>query len=222
MIRVYYTQAAVENISPSILESWTQAAAEELPAVKREQILRLRPPLNRFTSALGWQLVKSGFRRSGRVDFELSRLLFDERKKPRWQGTYDFNLSHSGTLIACALADDAKVGIDVESIRPLWDEARMFEQISSPQESPPPDTGPLLFFRYWTSKEAVIKAEGTGGVWDMPEVHLQETQAFYKNTTWFLYPLQLVSGYAACVACDRHREIRVEVVSQEQLINNRD
>jgi 4'-phosphopantetheinyl transferase len=220
MIRVYYTHAVAENISPASLEAWTAKAAGELPPEKREQILRLIPPQSRFNSALGWQLLKSGFRLSGRADFELSRLLFIGRKKPRWEGNSDFNLSHSESLLACALTDDGQVGIDVEFIRPLKDRERLFEQILSPQELLASDMSDNLFFRYWTAKEAVIKAEGSGGVWDMPEVSLQGTQACYKNTLWLLNTLELVPGYAACLACDREQEIRVEAVTLEQLINN--
>lgn len=220
MIRVYYTHAAVENISPDILEAWTRAGVEELPAGKREQIMRLRPPLSRFSSAIGWQLVKFGFRHSGHADFELSRLQFDDRKKPCWPGAaHDFNLSHSGSLLACALTDNGMVGIDVELVRPLRDE-RMFEQILATQETLPPDADHHLFFQYWTRKEAVIKAEGSGGVWDMPDVRLQETEAYYKNACWKLYPVDLVPGYAACVACDRSSpDIHIECVTCEQLIN---
>ncbi|HEX5054965.1 MAG TPA: 4'-phosphopantetheinyl transferase superfamily protein [Gammaproteobacteria bacterium] len=217
MIRVYYTHAAVENISPSLLDAWTGSCVEQLPAAKREQIMRLRPPLSRFNSALAWQLVKFGFRHSGVHDFELSLLRFDNSKKPHWPASgRDFNISHSECLLACALADDGQVGIDVEYIRPLNDAARMFEQILAPQEHPALDAE---FFQYWTRKEAVIKAEGSGGVWDMPGVHLRDNEASYKNRNWRLHPLQLVPGYAACVACDRPQEIREQAVALEQLIN---
>jgi 4'-phosphopantetheinyl transferase len=219
MIRVYYTHAVAENISPAALEAWTVKAAGELPPEKREQILRLKPPRSRFNSALGWQLLKSGFRLSGCADFELSRLLFIGRKKPRWEGNSDFNLSHSEALLACALTNTGRVGIDVEFIRPLKDRERLLEQILSPGDALSPDMNDDLFFRYWTVKEAVIKAEGSGGVWDMPEVGLRGTQACYKNTLWLLRPLELVPGYAACLACDREQEIRVEAVALEQLIN---
>jgi 4'-phosphopantetheinyl transferase len=221
MIRVYYTHAAVENISSSLLEAWTGSCVEQLPAGKREQVMRLRPSLGRFNSALAWQLVKFGFRHSGTHDFELSLLRFDNGKKPHWPAAgYDFNISHSESLLACALTDDGQVGIDVEFIRPLHDGARMFEQILAPQERLPPDADRELFFQYWTRKEAVIKAEGSGGVWDMPEVRLQDNEACYKNRSWRLHPLQLVAGYAACVASDRTQEIREQPVALEQLINN--
>lgn len=221
MIRVYYTQAQVENISPGELENWSRAAVEELPSVKREQILRLRPPLSRFISALGWQLVKFAFRRSAYPDFELSQLRFEEQKKPRWPGKADFNLSHSGSLLACALTDNGLVGIDVEQVRMFKDDARMFEHILSPQETLPPEPGRHeLFFQYWTRKEAVIKAEGSSGVWNMAEARLQESHAYYKNTAWHLYPLELVAGYASCIACDRDQEFRVEAVALEHLMND--
>lgn len=219
MIRVYYTQAAIEKVSPAMLETWIKACAEQLPAAKREQIMRLRPPLSRFNSAFGWLLVKFGFRHSGRTDFELSRIEFDERKKPRWPGEpYDFNLSHSGSLLACALTDDGMVGIDVEQVRPLQDHERMLEQILSPHETLSSACHDL-FFHYWTCKEAVIKAEGSGGVWDMPQVRLQETKAFYKDRNWQLYPLKLAHSYEACVASDRgDQNIHIEAVTCEQLI----
>jgi 4'-phosphopantetheinyl transferase len=221
MIRVYYTHAALENISPALLETWTQAGMEQLPAAKREQVMRLRPPLSRFNSTFGWLLVRFGFRHAGHADFELSRLQFNERKKPRWPGGCDFNLSHSDALLACALADNGLVGIDVELIRPLRDERQMFERILSPQEDLPPGTDSKSFFHYWTCKEAVIKAEGSGGVWDMPGVNLQGTEAYYKNRSWRLYPLELIPGYAACIACDRsNQDIRIEAVTAEQLIDN--
>lgn len=222
MIRVYYTQAAIENSSPAALESWTLSAVEELPSVKRAQILRLRPPHSRFNSALGWQLVKFGFSHSGYSDFKLSLLQFDERRKPHWPGgKADFNLSHSESLLACALADQGRVGIDVEYVRPLQDSARMFEQILSPGEIPSACEDQHLFFQYWTRKEAVIKAEGSGGVWNMPQVRLRETEACYKNTDWKLYPLELAPGYAACVASEYGgQDIRTEPVEWQQLINN--
>ena len=223
MIRVYYTHAEVENISPALLENRIKSGLEQLPPVKREQILRLRPPRSRFNSTFGWLLVRFGFKHSGYADFELSGLQFDERQKPQWPGSaHDFNLSHSGSLLACALTDKGLVGIDVERVRPLQDEQRMFEQILSPQENLPPDADCTLFFQYWTNKEAVIKAEGSGGVWDMSNIHLQGTKAFYKNKAWHLYSLELVPGYAACVACNQDgQDIRIESVTPEQLIDNK-
>ncbi len=223
MIRIYYTHAEVENISPALLESRIKSGLEQLPAAKREQITRLRPPRSRFNSTFGWLLVKFAFKQSGQADFELSQLQFEERKKPYWPGkTDDFNLSHSRSLLACAVTDQGLIGIDVEQVHPLQDEQRMFEQILSPQENPPRNTDPELFFQYWTRKEAVVKAEGTGGVWNMRDITLQGTKASYKNRIWHLYPLELVPGYAACVACNRDgQDIRIDSVAPEQLIDNK-
>ena len=93
-------------------------------------------------------------------------ILEGPRGKPHLAGGgIEFNVSHSGELVAIALAK-APVGIDVERVRPLRHEAiRIARGYFSPEESErifsatSPDDE---FFDIWTSKEAVIKADGKG------------------------------------------------------------
>ncbi|HEY3487588.1 MAG TPA: 4'-phosphopantetheinyl transferase superfamily protein [Gammaproteobacteria bacterium] len=221
MIRVYYTQAAVENIDPSVLEAWMQARLERLPPAKRLQILRLRPLSSRFNSILGWQLVEFAFRNSGYRHFKLSQLEFRDGRKPRWPDqSCDFNLSHSGSMLACALTADGLVGIDVEIIQPLRNQ-RMFRQVLATGEPMPEPAGSNTFFQYWTRKEAVIKAAGIGGVWDMRLIRLNGVNAHYKNSDWHLYPLDILPGYASCVASNMgNQPIHTETVAADRLIRD--
>ncbi len=80
---------------------------------------------------------------------------------PAWQ----FSLSHSGDWAVCALAD-APVGIDVERVRPVRIDAlarRYFTEQEAALLITLPDTErQIAFFRLWTAKESVLKAQGIG------------------------------------------------------------
>lgn len=84
-------------------------------------------------------------------------------KNTRWNG--DFNISHSGDWIICALAAIGKVGIDVEEIKPIdlriavkvlthEEYLSMIELDSCSQLS--------FFYNIWTLKESFIKVTGQG------------------------------------------------------------
>lgn len=78
------------------------------------------------------------------------------------------SVSHGGDLLVVALADRGPVGVDVEPARPSSAvEADLLELTLTPAErshlaSVPADQQHLLFLHYWTGKEAVLKALGTG------------------------------------------------------------
>lgn len=77
-----------------------------------------------------------------------------------------FNLSHTVGLVACAVAVGREVGVDVEHVgRPVAHEIP--ERFFSPSEvadlrALPDADQQIVFFDYWTLKEAYIKARGLG------------------------------------------------------------
>jgi 4'-phosphopantetheinyl transferase len=79
-----------------------------------------------------------------------------------------FNLSHTDGLIACLVAVDREVGVDVEdATRAISDGLVIADRYFSASEvvelrSLPAAAQPSRFFDYWTLKEAYIKARGLG------------------------------------------------------------
>ncbi len=76
-----------------------------------------------------------------------------------------FNLSHSGHLGALAVAHGVKIGVDVEAIRPIDADLEAFALAAAEQAALTgltPAARQDAFFRYWTLKEAFLKAMGTG------------------------------------------------------------
>src|SRR5690606_20882343 len=76
------------------------------------------------------------------------------------------------------------------------------DRIMSPSEQKAVQAEPSRFFHFWTQKEAVIKADGTSGVWSMEEVALTGVAAGFRGRQWYLTPLSLPDGYAGYFATD--------------------
>jgi 4'-phosphopantetheinyl transferase len=78
-----------------------------------------------------------------------------------------FNLSHTGSTMAVAIAFDCELGIDIElckpraNLVPLTKKCFGKEELDYWQGLPEIDRA-LAFYRFWTRKEAFIKATGRG------------------------------------------------------------
>jgi len=98
--------------------------------------------------------------KKSRVD--LSVLTKDENGVPRpFNGIY-WTLTHKSEYVGGVVASE-KIGIDLEKIKSC--SKALFRKVADKNEWDlinPLKNDPLHFFRYWTSKEAVLKAVGTG------------------------------------------------------------
>jgi 4'-phosphopantetheinyl transferase len=109
-----------------------------------------------------------------------------------------FNLSHSRSIALLAVANGGPVGVDVEEVRPMEPEvvethfsARERSQLSELQG----DAWLAGFYRCWTRKEAILKAEGVGlsHALDSFAVSLlpKETAELLETRKPFSYPWKL-------------------------------
>jgi 4'-phosphopantetheinyl transferase len=76
-----------------------------------------------------------------------------------------FSLSHTRSVVACAIATELDVGIDVEDLTrdaPLEVSERFALSERTALAALGPGAREDLFFAYWTLKEAYIKARGLG------------------------------------------------------------
>ena len=78
-----------------------------------------------------------------------------------------FNLSHSGNLAMLAIARSGDLGVDIEEQRKTDDLDSLAESVFAPSEYAayqclPEHQRVDAFFKCWTRKEAVIKADGRG------------------------------------------------------------
>ncbi|MEM7726704.1 MAG: 4'-phosphopantetheinyl transferase HetI [Cyanobacteria bacterium P01_A01_bin.45] len=121
-----------------------------------------------------------------------------------------FNLSHSQGLALCAVSSDRPLGVDLEYVTPISDVLSLAKQFFSPTEyavmrSLPPNLKQQTFFRYWTCKEAYLKATGAGlAQLQQIEVNLSPGEPAKLNTAsdWSLLEMQPVKNSAAAVAIE--------------------
>jgi 4'-phosphopantetheinyl transferase len=136
----------------------------------------------------------------------------------RWPGDerVDFNLAHSGALVAVAVVRGGRVGIDVERLRPGLDVlgvARLTfsaDEIAEIEAISNPDERRAAFFRCWTRKEAYLKARADGlpGNLRTWSVSCSRAAVVVPNVPedsspgghWQIGSLPLGTGYAGAVA----------------------
>ncbi|MEH2005573.1 4'-phosphopantetheinyl transferase HetI [Nostoc sp.] len=119
-----------------------------------------------------------------------------------------FNLSHSQGLGLCAVNWTREIGVDLEYIRPISDLEALAKRFFLPREyemlrSLSPNQQQEVFFRYWTCKEAYLKATGDGlSQLEQIEVLLTPTEPAKLQITedWSLFELVPANNYVAAVA----------------------
>jgi 4'-phosphopantetheinyl transferase len=83
------------------------------------------------------------------------------------QPTLSFNLSHTRGLVACAIAREGDIGVDVERLDRAIDDREISRRFFSDREHAwlerqDPAVRPARFVELWTLKEAYLKATGLG------------------------------------------------------------
>jgi 4'-phosphopantetheinyl transferase len=121
----------------------------------------------------------------------------------------EFNLSHSHEMALIGVARGKPVGIDVEFVRPDFAFDEMARRFFTAKEVAALDSLPQplrqeAFFKFWTAKEAYLKAKGTGLTGKLDEVEISfthEKNFQIKGTVphWSLVELPALSGYQSAV-----------------------
>jgi len=147
-----------------------------------------------------------------KISAEKSNVVFNAPEKDEEGVPLPFNghywsLSHKSEFVGGVVAP-AKIGMDIEKIRPVSN--GLYKKIADDDEwDLATSDRQALFFRYWTSKEAVVKAAGTGFK-DMPKcrvVNLPDSNSLviaYCDAEWLLEHF-FFNGHIASVVKNRFR-----------------
>ncbi|MCO6419617.1 4'-phosphopantetheinyl transferase superfamily protein, partial [Siccirubricoccus sp. KC 17139] len=141
--------------------------ARGLPREEQARAARFRRQADRQGHLAAQALLRLALRR--RLGARHARLLRDANGRPvLGDAATALSLSHAEGLVACAVAQGAAVGLDVESLaacaahRPEQLAAVLPAAERAMIAAAPPERRVALLARLWTLREAVGKALGTG------------------------------------------------------------
>ncbi|QHT69347.1 4'-phosphopantetheinyl transferase superfamily protein [Rhodocytophaga rosea] len=184
-------------IYESLLETYTDILP--LPVLKKAATFRNWQDKQAFI--LGRLLVWKGLKSFQYEDNCLNQLQISSYGKPYIDHQVFFNISHAGRYVICALNSE-ETGIDIEEIQPI--ELNDFNAIFCAEEKfqLSKASNPLQqFFKFWTIKESVIKAEGKGLSIPMDQVTISpEGAVSYKEKTWYVKEIDAFQDYCCVIA----------------------
>ena len=135
-----------------------------------------------------------------------------------------FNLSHSGQLALVAVTRNRELGVDIERLKDKVAAEELADRFfCSPErnwlKTLPQEERCKGFFRLWTVKEAVLKAQGTGlgTLLDGLCVRLTGDSRVLVNSDgplgqdWFVEELQVAQGYAGAIALKGKAPARIRM-----------
>jgi 4'-phosphopantetheinyl transferase len=127
----------------------------------------------------------------------------------------EFNLSHSHQAALLAVALGRGVGVDIEYVKRDFEFAEVADHFFTAREVAmlrklPSALQRSAFFKCWTSKEAFLKAKGTGLSGELDEVSItrssdQRVKVSAAVPGWTLTELNSIDGYEAALVCEESR-----------------
>lgn len=136
----------------------------------------------------------------------LYRLKYNDYSRPYIDEDVDFNISHSGEYVVCAVAGDMRIGIDIEHIREIdfkyfkrvMTETQWDDILGSQDEM-------KTFFKYWALKESVIKADSRGLSVPLEKLEVNNGVVVCDGISWHTNSIFIAEGYSTCLATDEKR-----------------
>lgn len=201
MLSIWFTQLESEPLPSRQYEGYLR----ELPQEMADKIRRFRRWQDAHLSLFGKLLLIHGLQQLNLPPSLLGQMKYSEYQRPELPLPHlDFNITHSGPLVACAIAQDRKIGIDVEDPRSI--DFEDFRNIWRPDEWAQimdPDMGKANFYHLWTCKEAVIKADGKGMSIPLKDIRIGNKEAWVNEEHWFLKKVRLNDSIPCHLASDK-------------------
>jgi len=169
---------------------------------KNERFLRWK---DRHAHLFGRLLLMNALKHHHIENNIWDQITYNSYKRPNFDLLeYDFNISHSGDYVLCAIGKNVRLGVDVEINRERnfkdfqnlmtknqWDEIMSSKNTIQ------------TFYKYWTIKESVIKADGRGFYIPLEELEVKGNTVHFDNKLWYINDVVLAEGYSAALASDQ-------------------
>ena len=174
---------------------------KQLPEIFQNDIKAFKHRQSAEASLLGKIILQYAFQRLD-LRYSLFDIQIGHKDRPIINNEIDFNISHSGDFVGCAITQSAKVGFDIEKHRKI--ELNLFRKYFDEKEWSEIQSATNKensFFDLWTLKESAIKCDGRG-VEVLSKTHKQfADNNIICDTTVFYYRQLLIEDNYSCAVC---------------------
>lgn len=137
--------------------------------------------------------------------------------KPYIEGeNFHFSLSHSKKNWCLALSS-YDVGVDLEDISSSFNYNNILQRFFSEREQQAINHAKnprTEFYKFWTRKEALLKAVGSGLIDDLTKIDVLESKLMHKNVSYFLYTT-VIRNSSITLASNRNVSVEhIEITDQ--------
>lgn len=205
-VKILYTHFTSQDTA-AILDQWLSFLPKSLQNINH----KFANKEDKVRNILGKLLLKEGLKILDNQSASIENIKFTAFQKPYISDHIDFSISHSGNYVFCAIAENIKLGIDIEEIKPVdfndfkhsMNKSEWFKIYNSPD--------PLQeFFNLWTLKEAVIKADGKGFFADFETIIIKNNIVHIENNIWFYEKINFDKNYSGhLVTSNFHTEVEM-------------
>lgn len=193
MTIAYYTSCK------KLLRNEYMKTVSSLPIAMQYRVKKYRRWEDAHAYLYGRLLLKYGASQLGYND-SLALLEKTEFGKPYLPfDPLSFNISHSEEYVVCVISDNQKcnIGIDIEKIKPINKDH--FNGIFTTQEKNN-ITRYEHFYKYWTRKEAIVKADGRGLQIPLNTIDVTNLRVKLDDDDYYLNKLDIDKNYSAHIA----------------------
>ena len=150
----------------------------------------------------------------------LNEIKIDANNRPYLNQDIDFNISHSGNYVICAISIQSKIGIDIEEIKNMDineikgivfndEDDKRFNNSQTPL---------ALFYDTWTLKEAALKADGKGLMVPLKEIQIYNENVLCCNQSWNFEKLDVDENYSAYVVYNGDHSVTMKEINSYSII----
>lgn len=208
-INIFYTSFQ-SPMNQSLFSDYLSLLSPEIQE-KNSRYIRWQ---NRHSHLFGRLLLKEALKKYG-IEKDIWNLIaFNAYDRPYLTlEKYDFNISHSGSIVTCAIGENIRLGIDIEECKNV--NFKNFHTVMSPGQWDKINNVPFPikeFYKYWTIKESVIKADGRGLSIPLDELEIINNTVHYDDKSWFVQELEINNDYCASLATSHFIEFKIHEI----------
>jgi 4'-phosphopantetheinyl transferase len=161
----------------------------------------------------GKWLISYALSKEGYSMDELKNLKLDSYKRPYLCDEIDFNISHSGNYVVCVISKNSRVGVDVEEVKDVdFNDFEFALSIKDREVIDNSENGFTEFFKIWTKKEAIAKANGKGLGLPLSEMNIYTKLVDCEGELWNTSYIDIEDTHPICIAFQGDKEIIIKKI----------